>query len=82
MLHQVEKLILISWTDFKAFLQKNLEEPKSFVDRIWKKLKRDSQYQFEEVYNCASHHEHLQFILIEFDPVATPTESTIVRYFE
>ena len=26
--------------------------------------------------------EHLQSILIEFDPTATPTELTIVRYFE
>ena len=46
-----EKLTLITWTDFKAFLQKNLEESKSFIDSIWKKLKWDSQYQLEEVYN-------------------------------
>ena len=57
-------------------------ESKSFVDSIWKKLKRDSQYQLEEVYDWASHLKHLQSILIEFDPVAAPTKSTIVRYFE
>ena len=57
-------------------------ESKSFVDSIWKKLKRDSQYQLEEVYDWASHLKHLQSILIEFDPVAAPTESTMVRYFE
>ena len=42
--HQGEKLTPITWTEFKAFLQKNLGESKSFVDSIWKKLKRDSQY--------------------------------------
>ena len=57
-------------------------ESKSFVDSIWKKLKRDSQYQLEEVYNWVSHLEHLQSILMEFDPAATPTESIMVRYFE
>ena len=41
----------ITWTEFKAFLRKNLGESKSFVDSIWKKLKRDSQYQLEEVYD-------------------------------
>ena len=57
-------------------------ESKSFVDSIWKKLKRNSQYQLEEVYDWASHLKHLQFILIEFDLVAAPTEFIIVRYFE
>ena len=49
--HRGEELIPISWTEFKAFLRKNLGESKSFVDSIWKKLKRDSQYQLEEVYD-------------------------------
>ena len=57
-------------------------ESKSFVDSVWKKLKRDFQYQLEEVYNWASHLEHLQSILMEFDPAAASTESTMVRYFE
>ena len=68
--HRGEELTPITWTEFKAFLQKNLGESKSFVDSIWKKFKRDSQYQ------------HLQSILMEFDPAAAPTESTMVRYFE
>ena len=55
---------------------------KSFVDNIWKKLKCDSQYQLEEIYNWASYLEHLLFILMEFDPTAISTESTRVRYFE
>ena len=68
--------------EFKAFLQKNLGESKSFVNSIWKKLKKNSQYQLEEVYDWASHLKHFQSILIEFDPLAAPTESTMVRYFE
>ena len=54
-----EELTPITWTEFKAFLRKNLGESKSFVDGIWRKLKRDSQYQLEEVYDWASHLEHL-----------------------
>ena len=42
--HQGEELTPITWTKFKAFLRKNLGESKSFVDSIWRKLKRDSQY--------------------------------------
>lgn len=34
----------ISWSEFKAFLRKNLGESKSFVDSIWREMKRDSQY--------------------------------------
>ena len=37
-----KELIPITWTVFKAFLRKNLGQSKSFVDSIWKKLKRDS----------------------------------------
>ena len=77
-----KKLIPITWTEFKAFLQKNIRESKSFVDRIWKKLKRDSQYQLEEVYDWASHLEHLQSILLKFDLVVAPTEVTMVKYFK
>ena len=57
-------------------------ESKSFVDSIWRKLKRDSQYQLEEIYDWASYLEHLQLIVLEYDPVASPTEVTMVRYFE
>ena len=52
------------------------------MDSIWKKLKRDSQYQLEEVYDWTSYLEHLQSILNELDPAAIPTKSTMVRYFE
>ena len=77
-----EELTPITWTEFKAFLRKNLGEYKSSVDSIWRKLKRDSQSQLEEIYNWASHLKHLQSILLEYDPIAIPTEVTMVRYFE
>ena len=77
-----EELNPITWTEFKAFLRKNLGKSKSFVDNIWRKLKRDFQYQLEEVYDWAFHLKHLQSILQEYDPVAAPTEVTMVRYFE
>ena len=80
--HQGKKPTPITWTEFKVFLRKNLRESKSFVDSIWRKLKRDSQYQLEEVYDWASYLEHLRSILMEFDPAAAPTESIMVRYFE
>ena len=36
----------------------------------------------EEVYDWASHLEHLWFIMMEFDLAAAHTESTMVKYFE
>ena len=57
-------------------------ESKSFIDSIWRKLKQDSQYELEEVYDWTSHPEHLQSILMQVDSAAAPTESTIIRYFE
>ena len=39
----------MTWDKFKAFLQKNLEDSRAFVDGIWSKLKRDFQYQLEEI---------------------------------
>ena len=40
--YQGKELTPITWTKFKAFLQKILGESKSFVDSIWRKLKKDS----------------------------------------
>lgn len=45
-------------------------------------MKRDSQYQLEEVSYQASHLEHLQSILLKFNAAAAPTKLTIVCYFE
>lgn len=52
--HRAVSEIPISWSGFKAFLIKDLGESRSFVDSIWSKFKRDSQYQLEEVPVTAS----------------------------
>ena len=65
----------------KNFLQKNLRDSRAFVDNIWSKFKRDSQYQSESALDWASHLEHLQSILLEFDADGAPREPTMIRYF-
>ena len=69
------------WAEFKAFLWKNLRDSRAFVDGIWSKLKRDSQYQLEEVQDWAAHLEYLQSILLEFDDAGAPGESYLIRFF-
>ena len=71
----------ITWSDFKAFLQKNLGSSQAFIDSIWSKFKRDSQYQLEEARDWVSHLQHLQSILSEFDSIQTPNELTMICYF-
>lgn len=56
-------------------------EPRRFsavVDTISGKAKRDSQYQQEEVQDWASHLEHLQAILLEFDADGALEESDLM----
>ena len=55
---------------------------KSFIDSIWRKLKRDSQYKLKEVYDWASHLKNLKSILLEFYLVVTLTQVTMAKYFE
>ena len=38
----------ITWSEFKTFLRKDLENSQAFIDNIWSKFRRDSQYQLEE----------------------------------
>ena len=71
----------MTWVKFKDFLRKNLRDSRAFVDSIWKKVKRDSQYQDESVQDWAAHLEYLQSTLIEFDSECAPEEGTIIRYF-
>ena len=52
-----------------------------FVDTYWGKIKRDSQYQLEEVLDWAAHQKHLQVVLQEFDSAATPNKEIMIRYF-
>lgn len=51
------------------------------MDNIWSKLKRDSQYQLEEVQDWAAHLEYLQSILLEFDDAGAPEEFYLIRFF-
>ena len=50
-----KSITLITWSKFKAFLQKDLESSQAFIDSIWSKFRRDSQYQLEEARDWASH---------------------------
>ena len=70
-----------TWAEFKAFLRKNLGDSTSFVDNIWSKVKRDSQYQQEEVQDWASHLEHLLSILVEFDTKCVLLIDHLTWYF-
>lgn len=51
------------------------------MDTICSRVKRDSQFQQEGVQDWASHLEHLQPILIEFDADGAPEESDLIRFF-
>ena len=48
------------------------------MDIIWNNIKRDSQYQLEEVQDWASHLEHLQSILVEFDADGALVKSNLI----
>ena len=71
----------MTWPEFKKFLQKNLDNSRAFVDSVWKKVKRDFEYQDKLVQDCAPHLEYLQSILIEFDSKWAPEEDMIIWYF-
>ena len=71
----------MTWAEFKDFLRKNLGDDWAFANSIYSKFRRDSQYQAESVLDWAAHLEHLQSILLEYDPVGAPTKPTMLRYF-
>ena len=68
----------MTWVEFKDFLWKNLRNSKAFIDSIWKKVKRNSQYQNKSVQDWANHLKYLQSILIEFDPECGREESSMI----
>ena len=39
------------WPEFKTFLQKDVGDSQAFINSIWSKFRRDSQYQLEEVWD-------------------------------
>ena len=71
----------LTWEEFKAFLRRSLGESRAFVDSIWRTIRRDSQYQQEEVMDWAAHLEHLQTVLREFDSAAAPNKEVLICYF-
>ncbi len=54
-----ENSVPISWDKFKVFLRKILGDSQAFVNSYWANIKRDSQYQLEEVLDWAAHLEYL-----------------------
>ncbi len=75
------RLASITWDEFKAFLKKSLGESNAFVGHVWSKLRGDAQYQSEEVQDWATHLEHLQSILLEFDANNAPQKGQLGRTF-
>lgn len=62
------------------FPLKNLGNSRAFVVNIWRKFKKDSLYQLEDVQDLAAHLEHLQSILREFDANGAQEETDFIRY--
>ena len=52
------------------------------MDIYWGKIKKDSQYQLEEVLDWAAHLEYLQAVFLEFDLAATLNKEIMIRYFQ
>ena len=50
-----QSAIPITWLKFKTFLRKDLGNSQAFIDNIWSKFRRDSQYQLEEARDWVSH---------------------------
>ena len=80
--YEAESTVSITWEMFKTFLCQSLGDSQAFIDSYWAKIKKDSQYQQEDVLDWATHLEHLQAVLQEFDSIAAPNKDTIIRYFQ
>ena len=72
----------VTWDEFKVFLYHNLGDSQAFVDIYWEKIKRDFQYQLEEILDLEAHHEHLQAVFQEFDLATTSNKEIMIRYFQ
>lgn len=76
-----DRIAPLTWDKFKTFLQQSFGESIAFVNNIWGKIKKDSQYQQEKVQDWASHLQYLQSILVEFDFWYAFTKDVLCRYF-
>ena len=74
-----DRAALPNWEKFKAFLHNSLGESTAFVDNIWSKIKRNSQYQLKEVQDWSADLEHFQLIMMEFDANYTLSETLLGR---
>ena len=74
--------VSMTWAKFKDFLKKNLGDDPAFANSICSKFRQNSQYQAKSVLDWAAHLEHLQSILLEYNPVGAPTKPTMLRYFQ
>ncbi len=72
----------ISLDKFKVFFCKMLRDSRAFVDSYWSKIRRDFQYQQEEVQDWAAYLEHLQAVLNEFDLKSAPNKTNPICYFQ
>ncbi len=52
------------------------------MDNYWTKIRRDSQYQQEEVLDWAAYLKHPQSVLKKLDPTGAPNKTTLIRYFQ
>ena len=59
-----ERANFITQEQFEVFVKKSLEDSTLFMDNILNKIKKDSQYQQEEVQDWAFHLKYPQFILM------------------
>ena len=71
----------MTWEEFKNFLQTNLGDDWAFANSIFSQFKRVSQYQQESVLEWVVHLEHLQLILLAYDPIRALAVPTMLRYF-
>lgn len=70
----------LPWTEFKAFIWKNLGDSRAFWITSGAGLKRLSN-QVEEVQDWVSHLEHLHITLIELNADGAPEETDLIRFF-
>ena len=79
--HDADTLVPVTWDEFKVFLRRSLSDSQTFVDAYWGKIKKDSQYQLEEVLDWIAHLKHLQAVPREFDSAAAPNKEIMIQYF-
>lgn len=67
---------------FKVFLHKGLEDSPAFIDSYQEKIKKDSQYQLEEILDQAAYLEYLQAVLRKFNLFMALNKDILTQYFQ